>query len=278
LGEELGIEPGTELKAMGEAILLQKPELNWHPPARGVAVEARDDSALPILDGTADKSPPTVHPRSRRKRSESIPLPGGLVTFLFTDVESSTKLFGQVGDVWKTVIQRHFAILRDAAFGRNGIEIKTLGDAIFVAFADANDALAAAEAAQRALQSEPWPSDVPLRVRMGIHTGEAWPDGDDYIALAVHQAARIVRVARGGEVLLSSPTAEAASMSEPVAGVRLVDLGSQLLRDFETRSVSTGWWVRASKTTSHQSTPCSTDARTSRSWPPAGNRSAFREK
>jgi predicted ATPase/class 3 adenylate cyclase len=157
-------------------------------------------------------------------------LPSGIVTFVFTDIEGSTRLFRRIGDRYPPLLERHHQILREAWRTHGGCEVKTEGDAFFVAFADTGDALAACAHAQRALAAEAWPSDAVLRVRMGVHAGLGYPRDGDYIAFAVHQAARVVNAANGGQVVVS---AEAASRVTPAAGVGLVSMGRYRVRDFD---------------------------------------------
>lgn len=160
-------------------------------------------------------------------------LPAGVVTFVMTDIEGSTRLFRELGDGYVALLAEHQALLRDAFGGRRGVEVETEGDALFVAFADAADAVAACLEGQRALAAHRWPRGGEVRVRMGAHTGEATPVGHGYVALAVHQAARVCAAAHGGQVLLSEATATAAGGRLP-AGATLASLGSFQLRGFPT--------------------------------------------
>src|SRR5215211_5368873 len=135
-------------------------------------------------------------------------LPSGTVTFLFTDIEGSTRLLRRLGERYADVLGRHDRLVRDACAGHGGREISTQGDAFFVAFARAKDALAAAVELQRALAAERWPEGTGVRVRIGLHTGEPVVAATDYVGLAVHRAARICAAAHGGQVLVSSATRE----------------------------------------------------------------------
>ena len=157
-------------------------------------------------------------------------LPSGLVTFVFTDIEASTQLFRRIGDRYPPLLERHQEILRAAWTAWGGCEVKTEGDSFFVAFSDATAAIEACAQAQRDLTSEPWPADAVIRVRMGVHTGLASPHGDDYIALAVHQAARVVDAGHGGQIVVSAETAERAERCEPAT---LASLGRYRVRDFD---------------------------------------------
>ncbi len=156
--------------------------------------------------------------------------PSGLVTFVFTDIEASTQLFRRIGDRYPPLLERHREILRAAWASCGGSEVKTDGDSFFVAFADPMAAIAACAQGQRGLTSEPWPADAPIRVRMGLHTGLAAPHGDDYIALAVHQAARVVDAGHGGQILVS---ADAAQGTGDATTWVLTTLGRYRVRDFD---------------------------------------------
>jgi len=145
-------------------------------------------------------------------------LPTGVVTFLFTDVEGSTKLLHELGDAYTDALQEHRRLLRGAFAANDGAEVDTQGDAFFVAFGRASDAVAAAVDAQRAL------SGGPIRVRMGLHTGEPRLTDEGYIGLDVHKGARIAAVGHGAQVLLSQATRALVD-----ADVR--DLGPHRLKD-----------------------------------------------
>ena len=132
-------------------------------------------------------------------------LPTVTVTFLFTDVEGSTRLLQTLGSDYRGVLERHAAIVREALAAHDGIEISTEGDAFCAVFQSAIEAVEAAVDAQRGLARERWPDGNPLRVRMGLHTGEGRLGGDSYVGLDVHRAARIAAAGRGGQVLLVTP-------------------------------------------------------------------------
>jgi YVTN family beta-propeller protein len=159
-------------------------------------------------------------------------LPSGTVTFLFTDIEGSTRLVKELRDGYAKVLQDHQRLLRQAFDGSAGQEIDTQGDAFFVVFGRAKDAVAAATAAQKALARHEWPEDGHVRVRMGIHSGEPTIGGDRYVGLGVHRAARICAAAHGGQVLLSSATRELIEDDLP-PDVELRDLGEQNLKDID---------------------------------------------
>ena len=139
-------------------------------------------------------------------------LPTGTVTFLFTDIEGSTRLLRELGDGYPGVLAEHRRALREAWRRHEGVEVDTQGDAFFVAFARASDAVVAAADAQLAL------AGGPVRVRMGLHTGEPLRADEGYVGFDVHRAARIAAAGHGGQVLLSQATAD-------LAGADVRDLG-----------------------------------------------------
>ncbi len=155
-------------------------------------------------------------------------LPQGTVTFLFTDIEGSTRLVQELGPRYRDVLERHKVLLR-AAFA-DGSEVGTEGDSFFVAFASATDAVAAAVAGQRALADEAWPDGHRVRVRMGLHTGQAILGADGYVGFDVHRASRIAAAGYGGQVLLSESTRALVSRDLPDE-VTIRDLGQHRLKD-----------------------------------------------
>jgi predicted ATPase/class 3 adenylate cyclase len=157
-------------------------------------------------------------------------LPTGTVTFVFTDVEGSTRLLQSLGATWRSVIQDHNALLRAAIQEAGGIDVRTEGDSLFAVFQSAPAAVAAAVAAQKALDAHPWPADASVLVRIGIHTGEAALGGDDYVGLDVHRAARISAAGHGGQILLSAATRALVEHGLP-SGVSLRSLGRHRLKD-----------------------------------------------
>jgi predicted ATPase/class 3 adenylate cyclase len=156
----------------------------------------------------------------------------GTVTFLFSDIEGSTRLLRAQGDAWAEQLERHRVLLRAAFVANGGSEVGTEGDSFFVAFPTAPGAVAAAVEAQRALAAEPWPAGAEIRVRMGMHTGEASLSAKTYVGLHVHRASRIAGVGHGGQVLLSSATRALLDQALP-DGVDLRDLGEHRLKDLE---------------------------------------------
>jgi predicted ATPase/DNA-binding SARP family transcriptional activator len=191
LVEELGLDPGPALQELERRILQQDPVL-------GLAA-----------------------PENR---------PTGTVSFLFTDIEGSTRLLHELGAQYADALEAHRRLLRTAFAGHRGHEVDTQGDAFFIAFASATDAVACAVEAQRALARHSWPEDKELRVRMGLHTCEARPTSEGYVGIGVHRAARICAAGHGGQVLLSQTTRELL-VEEPVEDVDLRDLGPHRLKD-----------------------------------------------
>jgi predicted ATPase/class 3 adenylate cyclase len=146
-------------------------------------------------------------------------LPSGTVTFLFTDVEGSTRLLHELGDGYVDVLAEHRRALRKAFAGNGGVEVDTQGDAFFVAFARASDALNAAAQGREGLVSGP------IKVRMGLHTGEPVVTDEGYVGIDVHRAARIAAAGHGGQILVSRSTRDLAG------ALSLRDLGEHRLKD-----------------------------------------------
>ena len=156
-------------------------------------------------------------------------LPAGPVTFVFTDIEGSTQLLRRLGGRYADVLEVHNDLLAVAFTHAGGVLFGSRGDALFAAFVDPVGAVGGGLAAQRALQLYPWEGHD-VRVRIGIHTGDAVVRGGTYIGLDVHRAARICAAARGGQILLSAATAAATAPDLP-DGAGLVDLGLYRLKD-----------------------------------------------
>jgi predicted ATPase/class 3 adenylate cyclase len=157
-------------------------------------------------------------------------LPTGTVTFLRTDVEGSMGLARALGREWDAINGTHLGLMRDAVTRHGGVCVRTEGDAMFAAFQEAGAAVQAAVDAQRALQAETWPPGVDVRVRMGVHTGEAHLAGDDYGGFEVNRSARIAAVGHGGQVVVSATTASLVE-SALLSGASLRDLGRHALKD-----------------------------------------------
>ena len=154
-------------------------------------------------------------------------LPSGTVTFLFTDLEGSTRLWESHPEAMKPALARHDTILRDGVAAHHGHVVKTTGDGIHAVFPTAHDALDAAVAVQLRLSGEPFDETGPLRVRMGVHTCEAEYRDGDYYGSEVNRAARLMSVAHGDQIVVSLVTSELVREGS----VKLVDLGEHRLRD-----------------------------------------------
>jgi predicted ATPase/class 3 adenylate cyclase len=160
-------------------------------------------------------------------------LPTGTVTFLFTDVEGSTRLWEERPDAMGDALARHDQILLSAVAAHEGYVVKQTGDGVHAAFATASAATSAAVAAQRALQLESWDAVGDLRVRIGLHTGAAEVRDGDYYGTAVNRAARLMAIAHGGQIVCSRATADLVR-DDLGPDVTLLDLGEHRLRDLES--------------------------------------------
>src|SRR5438445_7961063 len=159
--------------------------------------------------------------------------PRGTVTFLFTDVEGSTRLLRQLRDRYGAVLAEHQRLLRAAFAAHGGEEVDTQGDAFFFVFSRARDAAAAAADGQRALAAHDWPEGADFRVRMGLHTGEpVLSDEGRYHGMGVHRTARIMAAGHGGQILASQATASVLG-DDDLEGISLRDLGEHKLKDLE---------------------------------------------
>ncbi|MEO8739917.1 MAG: tetratricopeptide repeat protein [Casimicrobiaceae bacterium] len=158
--------------------------------------------------------------------------PAGMVTFLFTDIEGSTRLWEQSPAAMGRALARHDALLRHTIESHRGAVFKTVGDAFCAAFATASDAVAAALIAQRAILAEKWPESIPLKVRMALHTGIAEVRDGDYFGQSLNRVGRLVAIAHGSQVLLSASTAAAGASVLP-AEASLLDRGSHRLKDLQ---------------------------------------------
>ena len=193
---DIGVEPSGDTRALFETL------------TRGGAGEAHIATPLPTV---------FVQPQ-------------GTITFLFADIEGSTKLLEQLGDEYATLLAGQREVLRAAAGRFNGHEVETQGNAFFFAFFRAADAVNFAADAQRAISGHKWPHDAKPRVRMGLHTGEPTLAPSGYIGMDVHRAARIGAAGHGGQVLLSQTTSALVENQLP-DGTALVDLGEHQLKD-----------------------------------------------
>ena len=175
------------------------------------------------------------HPRgqlsARGRLGRRMPdLPTGTVTFLFTDIEGSTRLLTDAGSEYAALLEEHRRLIRDAVAGRGGTIFGTEGDAVFAVFERAGAALAAAADMQRALREYPWPDGRQIRVRAGIHSGEVTLTDGGYVGLTVHEVARISAAGHGGQVLASGATRELAADAR-LPSVELIDVGEHRLKD-----------------------------------------------
>jgi predicted ATPase/class 3 adenylate cyclase len=157
-------------------------------------------------------------------------LPTGTVTFMRTDVEGSMRLVRALGPAWDAVNGTHMGLVRRAIDEHGGTVVRTEGDAIFAVFPEARSGVAAAVAAQRAIGGHTWPDGAVVRVRIGLHSGEAYLAGDDYGGFEVNRAARIAASGHGGQIVVSETTRALVEDGLP-EGLTLRDLGRHALRD-----------------------------------------------
>jgi predicted ATPase/class 3 adenylate cyclase len=195
LAEEVGVVPSAALQVLNDDILRQHPDVSWERSSTSAVVE----------------------------------LPAATVTFLFTDLEGSTRLWEEHPDAMVGALARHNEILREAVSSHDGYQVKETGDGIHAAFANATDAVDAAIDAQLALYAEPWPEATLLRARMGVHTGEAGERDGDYYGPTLNHAARLMGIAHGGQVVCSGAVEQLAR-----GRYDLQDLGLHQLRDVES--------------------------------------------
>jgi len=159
--------------------------------------------------------------------------PHGTVTFLFTDIEGSTRLLRELGsERYAGALAEHRRLLRDAFARHGGYEVDSEGDAFFVAFGRPGNALAACAEAQNSLAGHDWPEGQQVRVRMGVHSGEALLAPPKYVGIDVHRAARVMAAGHGGQVLVTESTARLLGDTLP-DGLGLLDLGEHRLKDFD---------------------------------------------
>ena len=163
-------------------------------------------------------------------------LPSGTVTFVFTDIEGSTRLLQELGDGYGDIVSVHRRIIRERFGEQGGTEMDTQGDAFFFSFARARDAAEAAVTAQRALRDHAWPGGAQVRVRMGLHTGEPSVGDEGYIGLDVVRAARICSAGHGGQILVSETTRALLGNQLP-EGASVLDLGEAHLKDIQHEHV-----------------------------------------
>ncbi len=203
-----------------------------------LAPEERDDFIRCARAELApDRLPPPTRSAPRAAFAPATPtptppaiLPAGTVTFLFTDIEGSTRLWEQQPDAMRAALARHDALLRQVIAAHQGVLVKGTGDGLHAAFARAPDGVAAAVAAQRALRAADWGALGAIHVRMALHTGAAEERDGDYFGPPLNRAARLLAVGHGGQVLLSAAAQELLADQLP-AHVALRDLGIHRLKD-----------------------------------------------
>jgi predicted ATPase/class 3 adenylate cyclase/DNA-binding XRE family transcriptional regulator len=208
-------------------------DLSVEERAAFLAAARRPPTIEPRYQSTEAPFQPSEHLLAATSSSRHALLPTGTVTFLFTDIEHSTQILQRLGDRYAEALDASQRILRAAFAARHGREVDTQGDSFFAVFGAAHDALAAAVQAQRALAAERWPLDIPVRVRMGLHTGSPLLVAGHYVGFDVHRAARIGAAAHGGQILLSTATAELArgALDGLPNATELRDLGEHRLKD-----------------------------------------------
>jgi predicted ATPase/class 3 adenylate cyclase len=216
LGEEVGLEPSASLVQLADAIVRQEPELE-----RGPATAPRGGLVGPA---------PAAASGGVQGAGVGEALPGGIVTFLFTDIEGSTRRWDADRESMARAVEQHDEILKGVIGTHGGRIFATGGDGFAVAFARPEDGLGAAIDVQLALAAARWPEGVDLLVRMGLHVGAADARGGDYFGPVVNRAARLSAIAHGGQVVCSQVAADLVRDSLP-AEVTLVDLGAHRLRD-----------------------------------------------
>jgi predicted ATPase/class 3 adenylate cyclase len=199
LADEVGVVPSTGLQELNDDIVRQHPDVSW------AGSPTKDD------------------------------LPAGTVTFLFTDVEGSTRLWAEHPDGMHVALARHDEIVRSVIESHGGHVVKMTGDGFHAAFSTAHNAVDAAIDAQRCLGAESWGATGPLRVRMGVHTGEVQHRDRDYYGTAVNRAARLMAVGHGGQLLVSDAT-ERLLRDSAGESFALVDLGEHRLPDLAQAS------------------------------------------
>jgi predicted ATPase len=184
-----------------------------------------------IFESSQRGSTSTAFPDYAPTLARAPSLPTGTVTFLYTDIESSTRRWDEYPAVMKAAVESHDAIMRRAIESRGGTVFRTMGDAFCASFQTAQDALQAAADAQRALAAEPWPAETgPIKVRMALHTGTGEIREGDYVGPHLNRIARLLSTGHGGQVLLTQATYELVC-DLPIEGFTLQDMGEHRLKD-----------------------------------------------
>jgi class 3 adenylate cyclase len=181
-----------------------------------------------FIDGQLRSERERVHDQIQARSTDAASLPTGFVTFLLTDIETSTALLRQLGDRYADLLSQVRGIIREAVLQAGGQEVDARGDDFFAVFDRPVAAIQAAVAIQRSLSERRWPDDLEVRVRAGIHSGRPTLTDTGYIGLSVHTAARICSVAHGGQIVVSGATRSALEGAAP-AGIRFLGLGQHRL-------------------------------------------------
>jgi class 3 adenylate cyclase len=217
--------------------LIQKIEADARRPSKQLAERladslglATDERALFVQAARAERSADRLMLPSQPVEKPVVALPQGTITFLFTDIEGSSRLWERYPRAMPAVLARHDILLNEIVSAYGGIVFKTVGDSVLAAFAQAPGALAAALVAQRAIRAEGWELPEPAQVRMGLHSGSAESRNGDYFGPAVNRAARLLVAGHGGQVLLSLATEQLVREHLP-PDVALRDLGTHGLKD-----------------------------------------------
>ena len=225
-----------DLSPTVEAVVLRA--LAKDPNDRFLTVEAfaaaLQEESLKDVPGRTLSVPTTRQEAASRMQTHSQGFPAGTVTLLFTDIEGSTHLLQHLGEHYAVVLEECRTLLRKVFQAFGGHEIDMQGDAFFVAFARATDAVEASVKMQRDLAAHVWPNGVTVRVRMGLHTGEPQLTAEGYVGLDVHRAARTMSAGHGGQVLLSQTTRDLVEHDLPT-NVSLRDLGAHRLKDLQQK-------------------------------------------
>jgi predicted ATPase/class 3 adenylate cyclase len=217
--------------------LIQKIEADARRPSRQLAEKLADSLGLDSGERTAfvqaaraERSADRLALPSQPFEQPVVALPQGTITFLFTDIEGSSRLWEQHPRAMPTVLARHDGLLNEIVMAHGGVIFKTVGDSVLAAFAQAPQALAAALAAQRAISTEAWELPEPPRVRMALHSGSGQVRDGDYFGPALNRAARLLAAGHGGQILLSLATEQLVREELP-PDARLRDLGLHRLKD-----------------------------------------------
>ncbi|MCU1502845.1 MAG: cyclase, partial [Ilumatobacteraceae bacterium] len=225
LADELGLDPSSELAQLERDILRHAPALDWS--ASGPPVTRRQPTAASRV---ASGEPPRLFVGTEGVDAR----PHGRVTFLFTDVEGSTRLRGESPEAMRLALGAYDRLLRTVIEEHGGDVFSTVGDACSAAFWTAGDAVAASVEAQRRLSAGPWPEPAEVRVRMGIHTGTADERDGDYLGPAVNRAAHLMAAAHGGQIVVSQAVEELLRDRAP-EDITFVDLGEHELAGLARR-------------------------------------------